>query len=38
MLEAEGLKDVIDRLGFTVIATEDVAMLPASSVAETSIM
>ena len=37
MLEAEELKEVIDRSGLTVTATEDVAMLPASSVADTSI-
>jgi len=37
MLEAEGLKKVIDRSGFTVTATEDVAKPPASSVADTSI-
>jgi len=38
MLEAEGLNEVIDRSGFTVTATEDVAITPAPSVADTAIM
>jgi len=37
MLEAEELKEVIDTSGLTVTATEDVAIPPASSVADTSI-